>query len=192
MPELIYSGAEAKIFLLKKGIIKKERIAKKYRNSELDVFLRKKRTSAEEKNLVFARRYGLNVPSVLDRKNFSLFLEYIDAPKLQKIIKKDNYSEICSLLGKEIKKMHDFGLIHGDLTTSNILYKNKKLFFIDFGLSFKSNRIEDKAVDLLNLKKTFESTHPSLKNAWQIILDSYNDSQVSAKISEIEKRARYN
>src|SRR4030042_1167648 len=49
-------------------------------------------------------------------------------------------------------------IINGDLTTSNmILNPDNKLYFIDFGLSFHSNKIEDKAVDLHLLKQALNA-----------------------------------
>jgi len=35
-----------------------------------------------------------------------------------------------------------------------------EVFMIDFGLSFVSGKIEDKAVDIYVLKRAFISTHP--------------------------------
>ena len=83
------------------------------------------------------------------------------------------------LIGQCIAKLHNGGVIHGDLTTSNILLKKNldeynlsanDLYFIDFGLSTISNSVEDKAVDLFVLgilskktkisEKTFICSHP--------------------------------
>ena len=113
--------------------------------------------------------------------------------------------------------MHEGNLIHGDLTTSNILVKGGKglhgkqehcaakgsnhsggqrLCFIDFGLARQSSKAEDKAVDLLVFRKTFEATHVELMpEGWNLILEGYLENkgqkQVLAHMEKVEKRARY-
>lgn len=54
------------------------------------------------------------------------------------------------------------GVIHGDLTTSNMIYKDDQIYLIDFGLSYVKTSIEDRAVDLYVLERAFISTHPQL------------------------------
>ena len=72
-------------------------------------------------------------------------------------------------IGQILAKMHDIDLIHGDLTTSNILIakniteQSHVLYFIDFGLSYQRNTIEDKAVDLYVLERAFLSSHPNME-----------------------------
>lgn len=75
-------------------------------------------------------------------------MEEIDGVMLKEVIDDD----LALRLGKEISKLHSFDIIHGDITTSNILYQDDKLVFIDFGLGRYSQLKEDKAVDLLVLK----------------------------------------
>ncbi|MCK4884373.1 MAG: Kae1-associated serine/threonine protein kinase, partial [Candidatus Diapherotrites archaeon] len=96
-------------------------------------------------------------------------------------------------VGQEIKKLHSKDIIHGDLSTSNIFFTdNKKIAFIDFGLGFISKETEDKAVDLLVLKKTLSSTHSrDFPKNWNAVTKGYDNKQVLDKITEIEKRARY-
>lgn len=77
---------------------------------------------------------------------------------------------LSNKLGESIGKLHYANIIHGDLTTSNMLIKNhdvdlfkeiddKDLYFIDFGLAFISSQLEDKAVDLYVLERALASTH---------------------------------
>ena len=65
-------------------------------------------------------------------------------------------------IGIVIGKMHDADIVHGDLTTSNIMIReiDGKAVLIDFGLSTVSTVLEDKAVDLYVLERAFISTHP--------------------------------
>lgn len=59
--------------------------------------------------------------------------------------------------------MHDGQIIHGDLTSSNIMLRSPSndLVLIDFGLGQMKPTIEDKAVDLYVLERAFISTHPN-------------------------------
>ena len=92
--------------------------------------------------------------------------------------------------------MHNNNIIHGDLTTSNMIL-NKEVFFIDFGLSFFSEKIEDKAVDLHLLKEALESKHSNIwERSYKAALDSYfkkavDGRQVLERIKIVEKRGRY-
>ncbi|MEI7960945.1 MAG: KEOPS complex kinase/ATPase Bud32, partial [archaeon] len=176
-----------------------------YRNTVLDKKIRKERTRAEGK-LLKAASLVVNTPKIikLDEDAFEIVMEFINGPPLKEIIEKD--SSLCSIAGKGIRKIHDIGIIHGDLTTSNIIYlKNPKtkelkervigkgpLFFIDFGLGFFSKKLEDKAADLVVFKKTFNATHSGLKNGWELVMKSYApDAKLIERMAAIEKRARY-
>ncbi|KIM79351.1 hypothetical protein PILCRDRAFT_564994 [Piloderma croceum F 1598] len=95
---------------------------------------------------------------------------------------------LMSLIGTEIAKMHMADIIHGDLTTSNMMLRyvsspptstrsqvqpKTDLVLIDFGLAYNSNLIEDKAVDLYVLERAFSSTHPDSEPLFASVLDSY-------------------
>lgn len=201
--ELIAQGAEAKLFKVKKGkeiVLLKERVSKGYRCKELDKKIRSERTSLEANLLIKAKNLGVNTPAVLetDKQNYRITMEFIEGKRAKDFLNRQNFEKICLETGKAIAKMHFYGIIHGDLTTSNILVKNAELFFIDFGLGFHSKKIEDKAVDLLVFKKTFEATHHALMpQGWETILKGYalespeEAKQVFRQIEAVEKRGRY-
>ncbi|NMA44626.1 MAG: Kae1-associated serine/threonine protein kinase [Candidatus Diapherotrites archaeon] len=178
--------------------INKKRIAKNYRNPKLDFDIRKKRTKAEAKLIKEASKI-INTPRILkvNENSFEIIMEYLNGVRVKEII--EEKKELCSLIGKEIKKMHSVGIVHGDLTTSNIIYINNKnskdsgkIFFIDFGLGYFSKKTEDLATDLVVFKKTFNSTHSSLKKGWELVLEGYApNEQMIKQMEKIEKRARY-
>jgi len=93
--------------------------------------------------------------------------------------------------------MHKNGIVHGDLTTSNMILKNNKIYFIDFGLGEFSKRIENFAIDLSVLKEAFKSTHfKHLNLLWQSFIKGYKQTNDKSKevlesLNEIEKRGRY-
>lgn len=187
-------GAEA--VLTKDGDnILKERIPKGYRQKDLDKKLRKFRTRTEAKLLREAKRIGVNTPSIVEESDFSIKMNFIEGDKVKDIFN-NNYEELSKKIGEVISKLHNADIVHGDLTTSNMILKNNDLFLIDFGLGGFSKKIEDKAMDLYLLKEALESTHYDvLEKSWKIILKNYifKDADKAIKtLSKIEKRGRYN
>jgi TP53 regulating kinase-like protein len=101
------------------------------------------------------------------------------------------------MIGKSIAKLHNNNLIHGDITTSNMILQDDKIHFIDFGLGSKNGEIETKGVDLHVLMEAFESTHSQHPNCFTYVLEGYqkelteNAHAVIKKIQDIVKRGRY-
>lgn len=156
--KLIAQGAEAKIF--EEGSqIAKERFSKKYRLSELDVSLRKLRTRKEAKIIQVLQNSGFASPKLIDvsEKEMLIHMEKIPGPKLRDIFN-FNAASFGEEIGNKIAQLHQRNIIHSDLTTSNMIF-DKEIKLIDFGLSFVSDKIEDKAVDLHLLDRTLESKH---------------------------------
>lgn len=185
-------------------VLVKHRIKKSYRNPFLDDFVRKTRTKSEVK-LIREASLFVNTPRVLkvDEVNSRIFLEFLDGVRLKEVL--DNRKDLCIKAGDCIKRLHEAGIIHGDLTTSNIIYlkeggediinrvqKKGPLFFIDFGLGYFSKNLEDKATDLIVFKKTFNATHSKIKNGWGLVLKGYNPSvELVNRMNAVEKRGRY-
>ncbi len=200
---ILAQGAEAKIFLDKdKKEIIKERINKGYRIKELDNKIRKQRTKAEKK-LLFKSSQVINSPIPIegDKDEYKIKMLYIQGKKLAEFLDKLSLNEqknICKDIGKLIANIHEKGIIHGDLTTSNMILEERtnKIYLIDFGLGFFSDKIEDKAVDLHLLKQALNSKH--FKNAkllFEEILRGYSiyekSKQVLERLQRVENRGRY-
>ncbi len=196
--KIIAQGAEA-IIRKENNVIIKDRIRKSYRFSILDKRLRKQRTKKEAKLLEKATTV-ISVPKLLKPykdKDTSLELEFIKGKKLSLYLDNlKNKYEIAKLIGKNIARLHDFSIIHGDLTTSNMILSKNKVYFIDFGLGFESSKIEDKATDLHVLKEALQARH--FKHAdklWLSVLVGYhisdNAKQVLAQLKKVELRGRY-
>ncbi len=200
--KILARGAEAVLYLDKfegEECLIKERISKGYRIKELDEKLRKERTSAEISLLDKARRANVKVPKVLEREKFKIYLEYLDGHKLKDVLnlmKGFQLSSVCRKIGENISKLHSASIIHGDLTTSNIIVQGNEVYFIDFSLGKFSKKIEDQAVDLFLLYEALKSTHFGiLEEAWKNILEAYknysNSKEVLKRFEEIGKRRRY-
>jgi TP53 regulating kinase-like protein len=219
--KIISQGAEA-IILQEENRIIKRRIKKSYRLPELDEKIRKLRTRSEAKLLEKASKL-IPIPKVLksDEKTKEIFLEFIEGKKLSENL--DDFplakqKQILEQIGKNIAKLHDADIIHGDLTTSNMILVDEdkkgyttdkpskkrgdnpsqdfKIYFIDFGLGYISKKYEDKAVDLHLLKQALEARH---FQHWQEIFNAFlkgykksqNEKIVLERLIAVEKRGRY-
>ncbi|KHO54946.1 MAG: Kae1-associated serine/threonine protein kinase [Candidatus Diapherotrites archaeon] len=202
MPEtLLRKGAEAELLLseyLGKKVLVKRRIAKDYRVKELDERIRKERTKLEAGLLHNAKLQGVRTPFIrkIGRKNFEIVMELVEGKRLKDALDERNSGKYCKKLAEQIALLHNAGIIHGDLTTSNVIVNGRDFCLIDFGLGFYSEKIEDRAVDLLNLKKTFQATHFKLFKAWgglelEYVKKAKDGARVLSQVKEIEKRARY-
>ncbi len=196
MKKLIAQGAEAKLFL-EEGRILKNRFPKSYRIKEIDEKLRGFRTRREAKILQKLEKINFPSPRLIknDEKE-NLVIGKIDGKLIKDILDKSDYKNLSYEIGKKIATLHNNSIIHGDLTTSNMIL-NKEIYFIDFGLSFFSEKAEDRAVDLHLLKEAFESKHHRIsEECFKYALDSYK--QIAEKSNEtlkrlevVEKRGRY-
>ncbi|MBI2578292.1 MAG: Kae1-associated serine/threonine protein kinase [Candidatus Aenigmarchaeota archaeon] len=193
---IIARGAEA-VLRKEDGTLTKERIKKGYRIEKIDISLRRGRTRREAGLIREARRSGAPAPRIIEEKDFSIKMEFIDGKRAKDILSGKNFREICAKIAEAAAKMHSNGIIHGDLTTSNMIFHDGDIYFIDFGLGFRSRRTEDKASDLFLLHEALESTHFSLlEKAWNTILKVYGKNysgaqDVFAALRKIEKRRRY-
>lgn len=201
MSEIIGRGAEA---ILSKDkwdsldCVVKERVKKGYRVEELDSKLRKERTKEETKLLSEARRVGVPTPQVYERSENVMKIEFLEGERLRDLLpdlSPERRDEVGRKVGKLIAKLHDRGIIHGDLTTSNMIMEDK-IYFIDFGLGYFSESMEDKAVDLYLLLEVLRSTHSELhEEIWREVKGGYRQEEGSKKVlkrvKEIGKRGRY-
>ncbi|XP_059660470.1 uncharacterized protein LOC132306898 [Cornus florida] len=207
---LLKQGAEAKIlestFMGRRSVVK-ERFSKKYRHPSLDSKLTLKRLNAEARCMTKARKLGVLTPIIyaVDPVLHTLTFEYVEGPSVKDIfldsgahgIVKEQIDDIAVKIGGAIGKLHDGGLIHGDLTTSNMLVRNNsnQLVLIDFGLGFTSTLAEDKAVDLYVLERALLAMHSSCGNVMDQILVAYRKSskQWSStlnKLAQVRQRGR--
>jgi len=191
---LIYRGAEAEVYREKfLGIdcARKARKKKAYKQGELDEKLRTERVRNEARMLSRARG-AVATPHVLAVTGDTLVIEYVDGEKVKDLFLAGDTTAAAGI-GRAIRAMHDAGIVHNDLTTSNMIVKGKDVFFIDFGLAQQSSALEDRAVDLVVFKRMLSSTHYRVfPEVWPKVVKGYNaDKQILAKVQEIESRAKY-
>jgi TP53 regulating kinase-like protein len=207
LPILIYTGAEAAIYLQKwfgELAIRKHRIPKPYRVPELDESIRHLRTSHEATMLREARKLGVAVPTIfhVDPDSSSLIMDYISGKTLKEelyVLPKSKRRARCRGLGELLALMHKGGIVHGDITLSNVISQDGKLFMIDFGLGNFSKEIEDMGVDLLLLNRSMRSTHylfhtelfKSFIKGYSDVIGPKSSNEIVEKMREIERRGRY-
>ncbi len=208
MRTLLKKGAEASLFLANchgRRVIVKERLPKKYRPAELDERIRSYRTAHEPQLIHEAKKAGVPTPTIflVDMKNAAITMEFVEGKQVKQLlgnIPKKKRQELCVKIGELIGKLHGHGVIHGDLTTSNMILSTEgKIFLVDFGLGEKNMELESKGVDLHLMKRALQSTHyqfaeecfEGVMRGYSAVLGGEDAEKVLEKIREIEKRGRY-
>ena len=199
---IIAQGAEAIIRRSQwhgREVIIKERVSKAYRPRELDIRLRNTRLKAEAQLINQARKAGVRTPLIfdIDLEKSSITMEFIDGPTAKNVLQNsDNREVLAKIIGKRIGQLHSANLIHGDLTTSNMLFIGNEPCFIDFGLGEKSNEPEKKGVDMHLLKEALSSAHSEFSGLYEIMASAYisvysEGSKILKVVEDIERRGRY-
>lgn len=203
--ELRYQGAESKIYFgthSNNRCVIKHRFSKKYRHPILDKKLTKERTKRErrmiEKIKSRSKELAFYMPKVVWSDDSTILMtEVTDCETLYKCIEREPNQALkyAPLIGQCVAELHNLGIVHGDLTTSNLLlspkiqHQDKEMpskkvksdnlqesFIvvpIDFGLSTGSAHPEERAVDLYVLERALLSTHFSDKTFFNYVLDTY-------------------
>jgi TP53 regulating kinase-like protein len=201
-------GAEASLFLEDwhgRKVIMKKRLPKNYRHSKLDEQIRTYRTIHEPQLIHRAKEAGVPTPTIfmIDAKNSTIIMEFIEGKQVKEVLNELEHEErlrLCQYIGELIGQLHNHGIVHGDLTTSNmILTPYEKVVFVDFGLGEYSTELEIQGVDLHLMKRAFQSTHYRFaEECFNVVMDGYEKivgketmESVLEKIKEIERRGRY-
>jgi TP53 regulating kinase and related kinases len=198
---IVKRGAEAILWMDGDRIVK-ERVKKGYRLPQIDEKLRKQRTKKESILLSEAKRIGVETPTVasVSETGFKIVMEYVDGKRLKEFLNETSDAErkkVAQMVGRSVGLLHKNGIVHGDLTTSNMILRDGKVYFIDFGLGYSSSRVENQAVDLSVLREALKSTHYKYLNImWESFIKGYrqtndNFNKVLDTLNGIEKRGRY-
>ncbi|HID60949.1 MAG TPA: Kae1-associated kinase Bud32 [Hadesarchaea archaeon] len=203
---LMKKGAEANLYLESfvrvfhhaggGKVVIKHRVSKRYRVSEIDNQLRDSRTALEAKLFSDAKRAGVPTPLVyeVDRTNMRIVMEFVRGQQVKFVLEKlrpKTRRNICRLIGRQIARVHRVGIIHGDLTTSNMIFtENGKVYFVDFGLGEYNSSVEARGVDLHLFRRALQSTHFRITDeAYRAVLSGYRR-EFGRGADEVIKRAR--
>ena len=202
-----HRGAEADLYLTTIGpwkAVVKRRVRKKYRVPQLDERIRRERTIRESHAISDVKRAGIRAPSVIeiDLKDFAISMSYVEGTvaraALDSTSKRESSKILCEV-GEQLGLLHGFGMVHGDMTTSNIIISTEgHPFLVDFGMSSHSTEAEDRGTDLHLLQRSIATSHLiNLKHGEKPIQEGYRkalgtDAKSSfRKQKEIARRGRY-
>ncbi|KAG6178191.1 serine/threonine-protein kinase bud32 [Claviceps purpurea] len=217
-PLLITQGAEGRLYkttYLTPDLpcALKYRPPKPWRHPILDHRLTRHRILSEARILAKCQREGLRVPAVyaIDESAGWLMLEWIPGTPVRVNINNwlgtrtegieadDRLRDLMRRIGLAIGRMHKIGIVHGDLTTSNMMLcppsrataattattattgtlcqdvdeLSGEIVIIDLGLASGAVHEEERAVDLYVLERAFGSTHPRAECLFEEVLDAY-------------------
>jgi N6-L-threonylcarbamoyladenine synthase/protein kinase Bud32 len=183
-------GAEAVVSLGRDA--EKRRCSKRYRVQALDRKLIMERTRAEARLISMARRSGVPTPVIRNITADTIVMERVQGPLLTHALTPEHVGEA----GRTVGRLHQAGIVHGDLTTSNIIVRGETCVLIDFGLAQVSSEIEARGVDIHVFFQTLESTTGNCEKLKTFFAKGYKEAfsgaeDVLFREQEIEKRGRY-
>jgi Kae1-associated kinase Bud32 len=197
-------GAEAKLdssIWMGREVVLKQRVVKSYRHPQLDRSLQTFRIKNEVRLMLEARKAGIAVPIIysVDIPQNRIVMEEIPGTRVKDALLSlpdDQARRICTMIGEIAAKLHTNDIVHGDLTTSNMLLDGDRIVLIDFSLGQKTSEMEDKGVDMHLLEEAFHSAHHARSELYEVVKESYvrtyaKGEEILRKVKEIEKRGRY-
>ncbi len=200
---LLKKGAEADLYMGSWNgaeAVLKVRKAKGYRNALLDAKLRRQRTVRESRALADVKSFGVPAPLVrfVNLGDCSIVMQNIPGTPVHDL-PGPRIVELSGEIGRLVGTMHRNGLMHGDLTTSNFVYHEGTVYVLDFGLSQRTSKPEDHAIDLRLIKEILNSAHAGImERAWRKFLAGYRSAagaayyaKITGLVSVIESRGRY-
>ena len=175
-----------------------------YRLPVLDDSIRRQRTIREAEMIHLSRRAGVPTPYLyeVDVPGSTIVMEFVEGTRLRDVMGSMGDGEVRGAFrefGAATARLHSAGIVHGDLTTANVIVRGGSLVFIDFGLSFRATRLEDQAVDLRLIKETLTGAHPGVSRAaLDALFEGYSEVSGASKfravqrqLRSIERRGRY-
>jgi Kae1-associated kinase Bud32 len=197
-------GAEARLdsaIWMNRQVVLKQRVVKGYRHPILDKAIQATRIKNEVKLMFEARRAGISVPVIfsVNLPENRIVMEEIVGARVKDALEDlpiERAREICGKIGEVAARLHSHDIVHGDLTTSNMLLAGERIVLIDFSLGSRTSELEDKGVDMHLLEEAFHSAHYKRSELYETVKDSYvkaypAGADVLKKVKEIEKRGRY-
>lgn len=246
-PTLITQGAEGLLYRTtylsaSTPCALKYRPSKPYRHPILDARLTRQRILAEARILAKCRREGVPVPGVycVDEAGGWLMMEWVEGAPVRVRVnawlgtkseeevnqrgkpREGGNEALVGLMrrvGAAVGRLHAAGVVHGDLTSSNMMLRPRRqeeeeegtngtaketddggilegeIVIIDFGLASQGTHEEDRAVDLYVLERAFLSTHPRAEKLFGEVLEGYKETfkgakPVLRKLEDVRMRGR--
>ena len=191
----ISEGAEAVIYgvsVLGFNAVVKYRAKKRYRVEVMDRQIRATRTKNEARIMATAMVAGVHVPSVMFVDEYNICMSMIGGRNLNALMaSKKVGSGMFHALGLYAGALHNAGIAHGDYTPANVMVDDKGMpWIIDFGLSEMTGSLEERALDLLLMKRSINAEQfRAFANGYKE--QSKDSTVVMKRLASIEKRGRY-
>ena len=206
--EIIHEGAEARVTSgLWLGIpaVLKTRRRRGYRHPELDSRLTRSRISVEAKILSRLQSKSFPAPRLLEldlEESWMVLTRIEGRPIFDSFLDKSITDQDLEMIGSIIRRLHELGFSHGDLTTHNIMVdKDRKISLLDFGLSRISAELEHFGQDLQVLNECLSASHSEFEGAIERVISGYRDASnsdfkpnaeaVISRFNDIRNRVRY-
>lgn len=208
LPRLIKVAAESVVTRERRfglDVVVKERRPKRYRHPAIDSRLTAERIVQEARLIPLARRAGVRVPAVLDvdLARSRLVLEFVPGPTAKEAIEATGRSAkpaskalLCREIGRMAGRLHSAGIVHGDLTTSNVIVSRSGPVLVDFGLARRAEDDESRGADLILLEHAFRGLHPEqaslLEEVWKGYREAFTGAAGAMRHADvIRSRRRY-
>ena len=196
-------GAEATVepcVFMGRDAMAKRRPSKGYRIPQLDARIRSSRTRSEARIMREARMAGVRTPCIydVDLGECTIIMERLDGPSVKEYLDSspDDSIEVCREIGRRVAMIHNAGICHGDLTTSNMILSDGMVCLIDFSMGATKATLEDIGVDIRLLERAFTSAHTCMTAEFDALMESYyshvdEPEKVRKKVEDIRNRGRY-
>ncbi len=194
MVKVLAEGAEAVVYeTTLNGIaaLMKRRIKKDYRVPEMDTKIRSRRSRNEARIIATVSKAGVNAPRLILYDGYDVYMSPVKGKKLSEMLKAgavkgSTFEKIGTMLGQ----LHNVDVAHGDYTPANIIVGNDEPYVIDFGLSEITSSVEEKALDVLLMKRSVaKRSYLSFLKAYQA--SAKNAKEILKRLELIERRGRY-
>ena len=204
---LIAKGAEADLLLDPDWngvkVLIKRRGEKRYRHPELDREIRRQRTIHEASIIHRAKGAGVPTPVIyqVDPEDATIVMEFVEGERVRDIVDGlpgEERRRLFKVIGVMAGRLHGAGIIHGDMTTSNIINTAEGPVFVDFGLGEVSSETEKRGVDLNLMHRMLTSTHfRHTEELFTAFREGYVEGlgeeaeEALGRMEEISRRGRY-
>ena len=192
--KVLAEGAEAVVYETSlNGIsaLLKRRMRKGYRSSEMDTKIRSQRSKTEARVIAAVSKAGVNAPRLLLYDGYDVYMTRVDGRRLAETIRSGPVNgSVFEKVGKMLGNLHNAGVAHGDYTPANIIVSNGQPYVIDFGLSEMTDSAEERALDVLLMKRSVS------KSQYAHFLEGYrsvarSEKETLRRLGVIERRGRY-
>ncbi|MDE1865950.1 MAG: Kae1-associated serine/threonine protein kinase [Candidatus Micrarchaeota archaeon] len=194
MVKVLAEGAESVVYDTKLNGIRallKRRIKKDYRIAQMDAKIRSQRSKNEARIIAAVSKAGINAPRLILYDGYDLYMSAVEGDKLSEALKSNIVgATVFKRIGETLGGLHNADISHGDYTPANIILSDGVPYVIDFGLSEITSSVEEKALDVLLMKRSVTpQRYSSFLQGYRSSCKGSNG--ILKRLELIERRGRY-